>query len=119
MEIDIVMDASTPLWKAHDVSQQLQDKLEMLPSVERAFVHVDHETVHVPVCFRIPLECVIPYTASRNIVNYNDVCEFQQCFNVQLGHKRVICDNQINVAISNGMSLSTHGAFTFRPVKYF
>ncbi|KAF8891158.1 CDF-like metal transporter [Mucidula mucida] len=48
VEIDIVMDASTPLWKAHDVSQQLQDKLEMLPSVERAFVHVDHETVHVP-----------------------------------------------------------------------
>ncbi|KAF9040285.1 hypothetical protein BDZ89DRAFT_1129188 [Hymenopellis radicata] len=48
VEIDIVMDASTPLWKAHDVSQQLQDKLEMLPSVERAFVHVDHETVHAP-----------------------------------------------------------------------
>lgn len=44
------MDASTPLWKAHDVSQQLQDKLEELPNVERAFVHVDHETTHAPVC---------------------------------------------------------------------
>ena len=43
------MDASTPLWKAHDISQQLQDKLEELPNVERAFVHVDHETTHAPV----------------------------------------------------------------------
>lgn len=43
------MDANTPLWKAHDISQQLQDKIEVLPNVERAFVHVDHETSHVPV----------------------------------------------------------------------
>ncbi|KZT08742.1 CDF-like metal transporter [Laetiporus sulphureus 93-53] len=48
VEIDIVMDASTPLWKAHDISQQLQDKIEVLPNVERAFVHVDHETTHAP-----------------------------------------------------------------------
>ncbi|KIJ66447.1 hypothetical protein HYDPIDRAFT_129314 [Hydnomerulius pinastri MD-312] len=48
VEVDIVMDASTPLWKAHDISQQLQDKLEVLPNVERAFVHVDHETTHAP-----------------------------------------------------------------------
>lgn len=43
------MDANTPLWKAHDISQQLQDKIEVLPNVERAFVHVDHETTHTPV----------------------------------------------------------------------
>ncbi|KAH7344414.1 CDF-like metal transporter [Rhizoctonia solani] len=48
VEIDIVMHADTPLWKAHDISQQLQDKLETLPGVERAFVHVDHETTHRP-----------------------------------------------------------------------
>ncbi|PCH34261.1 CDF-like metal transporter [Wolfiporia cocos MD-104 SS10] len=48
VEIDVVMDASTPLWKAHDISQQLQDKIEVLPNVERAFVHVDHETDHAP-----------------------------------------------------------------------
>jgi len=48
VEIDVVMDASTPLWKAHDISQQLQDKIEVLPNVERAFVHVDHETTHIP-----------------------------------------------------------------------
>ena len=43
------MDASTPLWKAHDLSQSLQDKIEVLPNVGRAFVHVDHETTHYPV----------------------------------------------------------------------
>ncbi|KAF9654436.1 CDF-like metal transporter [Thelephora ganbajun] len=48
VEIDIVMDASTPLWKAHDISQKLQDTIEILPNVERAFVHVDHETTHTP-----------------------------------------------------------------------
>lgn len=48
VEVDIVMDANTPLWKAHDLSQQLQDKMEVLPNVERAFVHVDHETTHTP-----------------------------------------------------------------------
>ncbi|KAF8807919.1 CDF-like metal transporter [Phlegmacium glaucopus] len=48
VEIDIVMDGNTPLWKAHDISQQLQDKIEVLPNVERAFVHVDHECTHVP-----------------------------------------------------------------------
>jgi len=48
VEVDIVMHANTPLWKAHDISQQLQDKLETLPGVERAFVHVDHETTHRP-----------------------------------------------------------------------
>lgn len=42
-EVDIVMDAETPLWKAHDVSQALQDQLEVLPGVCRAFVHVDHD----------------------------------------------------------------------------
>ncbi|KIM47677.1 hypothetical protein M413DRAFT_206541 [Hebeloma cylindrosporum] len=48
VEVDIVMDGNTPLWKAHDVSQQLQDKIEVLPNVERAFVHVDHEWTHAP-----------------------------------------------------------------------
>ncbi|KAL0576419.1 hypothetical protein V5O48_005555 [Marasmius crinis-equi] len=46
VEVDIVMDGETPLWKAHDVSQDLQDQLEKLPMVDRAFVHVDHEVRH-------------------------------------------------------------------------
>ncbi|KAI0800581.1 CDF-like metal transporter [Fomes fomentarius] len=48
VEIDVVMDADTPLWKAHDLAQTLQDKIEVLPNVGRAFVHVDHETTHHP-----------------------------------------------------------------------
>ncbi|KAL5519517.1 hypothetical protein ACEPAH_1200 [Sanghuangporus vaninii] len=48
VEVDVVMSADTPLWRAHDLSQQLQDKIEVLPNVGRAFVHVDHETTHTP-----------------------------------------------------------------------
>ncbi|KAJ7288496.1 CDF manganese transporter [Mycena rebaudengoi] len=48
VELDIVMDANTPLWEAHDLSQALQDKIEQLPNVGRAFVHVDHEYSHKP-----------------------------------------------------------------------
>jgi hypothetical protein len=43
------MPGNTELWKAHDLAQRLQDKIELLPNVERAFVHVDHETEHRPV----------------------------------------------------------------------
>ncbi|KAJ3714615.1 CDF-like metal transporter [Lentinula guzmanii] len=48
VEVDIVMNSNTPLWKAHDASQLLQDLIEALPNVERAFVHVDHEATHTP-----------------------------------------------------------------------
>ncbi|KAJ7492279.1 CDF-like metal transporter [Mycena latifolia] len=48
VEIDVVMDANTPLWKAHDVGQALQERIEVLPNVERAFVHVDFESTHTP-----------------------------------------------------------------------
>ncbi|KAJ3994960.1 CDF-like metal transporter, partial [Lentinula boryana] len=52
VEVDIVMDPKTPLWKAHDISEHLQGKIEALPNIERAFVHVDYETSHQPV--RLP-----------------------------------------------------------------
>lgn len=42
------MQPDTPLWAAHDLSQALQDKLEEMPNVGRAFVHVDHEVSHKP-----------------------------------------------------------------------
>ncbi|KIJ53620.1 hypothetical protein M422DRAFT_42726 [Sphaerobolus stellatus SS14] len=48
VEMDVVMPANTELWKAHDVAQRLQDKIELLPGVERGFVHVGHETDHRP-----------------------------------------------------------------------
>jgi divalent metal cation (Fe/Co/Zn/Cd) transporter len=47
-EIDIVMRPETSLWKAHDVSQDLQDKIELLPMVERAYIHVDVDVSHKP-----------------------------------------------------------------------
>ncbi|KAF5392485.1 hypothetical protein D9757_002206 [Collybiopsis confluens] len=48
VEVDIVMDLETPLWKAHDIGQHLQDQIEALPRVDRAFVHIDYETLHAP-----------------------------------------------------------------------
>ncbi|KAK5801418.1 cation efflux family protein [Linnemannia elongata] len=48
VEVDVVMSPDTPLMVSHDISESLQIKLEALPNVERAFVHVDYETSHAP-----------------------------------------------------------------------
>ncbi|KAK4705217.1 hypothetical protein P7C70_g989, partial [Phenoliferia sp. Uapishka_3] len=48
VELDVVMPPETPLHIAHDLSQVLQDQLETLPSVDRCYVHIDHETSHSP-----------------------------------------------------------------------
>ncbi|KAI9234039.1 MAG: cation efflux family-domain-containing protein [Podila humilis] len=48
VEVDVVMSPETPLRESHDISEGLQIKLESLPNVERAFVHVDYETSHAP-----------------------------------------------------------------------
>lgn len=48
VEVDIVMEASETLQATHDVAEELQIKLESLPDVERAYVHVDYETTHKP-----------------------------------------------------------------------
>ncbi|KAJ9104450.1 hypothetical protein QFC21_001945 [Naganishia friedmannii] len=48
VEIDVVIDGETPLWRAHDIAQDLQDQLEALPNINRCFVHIDHETEHKP-----------------------------------------------------------------------
>ncbi|GJW33489.1 hypothetical protein Tco_0053521 [Tanacetum coccineum] len=34
--------------KAHNIGEMLQEKLEQLPEVERAFVHIDFEFSHRP-----------------------------------------------------------------------
>ncbi|KAK3945001.1 metal tolerance protein 3 [Diplogelasinospora grovesii] len=47
-EVDIVMDPDATLLETHDVAEALQFKLESLPDVERAYVHVDYETTHKP-----------------------------------------------------------------------
>ena len=47
-EVDIVMNATSSLRDTHDVAEELQIKLEDLPDIERAYVHVDYETTHKP-----------------------------------------------------------------------
>ncbi|KAJ5488121.1 hypothetical protein N7453_011575 [Penicillium expansum] len=48
VEVDVVMDPEESLRATHDVAEELQIKLESLPDVERAYVHVDYETTHKP-----------------------------------------------------------------------
>jgi len=42
VEMEVVMDGNTPLTESHDISLAIQHKIEKLPEVERAFVHVDY-----------------------------------------------------------------------------
>jgi hypothetical protein len=78
VEIDIVMDGDMPLWRAHDIAQDLQDQVEKLPDVDRCFVHIDHETDHKPVSNRVDLILVVQgtdidlYAQNRNIA---DTCD--------------------------------------------
>lgn len=48
VEVDVVLPGDMPLSQAHDIGETLQEKLEQLPEVERAFVHVDFEFTHRP-----------------------------------------------------------------------
>eukprot|EP00243_Klebsormidium_subtile_P013071 TRINITY_DN8348_c0_g1_i5.p1 TRINITY_DN8348_c0_g1~~TRINITY_DN8348_c0_g1_i5.p1 ORF type:complete len:169 (+),score=18.43 TRINITY_DN8348_c0_g1_i5:198-704(+) len=47
-EVDIVLPGDMPLNEAHDIGESLQNKLERLPEIERAFVHLDFEVSHKP-----------------------------------------------------------------------
>lgn len=70
-----------PLWRAHDIAQDLQDQVEKLPDVDRCFVHIDHETDHKPVSNRVDLILVVHstdidlYAYLRNIA---DTCDFRK-----------------------------------------
>ncbi|CAN6831574.1 unnamed protein product [Brassica oleracea] len=48
VEVDIVLPADMPLQVAHDIGESLQEKLELLQEIERAFVHLDYEYTHKP-----------------------------------------------------------------------
>uniref|UniRef100_A0A5K3F6T8 ZT_dimer domain-containing protein n=2 Tax=Mesocestoides corti TaxID=53468 RepID=A0A5K3F6T8_MESCO len=48
VEVDIVLPRNLDLHKAHDIGETLQQKLESLEEVERAFVHLDYEVAHHP-----------------------------------------------------------------------
>ncbi|CAI5976681.1 unnamed protein product [Closterium sp. NIES-64] len=47
-EVDVVLPEDMPLKEAHDIGEALQNKLERLPEIERAFVHLDYEVSHRP-----------------------------------------------------------------------
>jgi divalent metal cation (Fe/Co/Zn/Cd) transporter len=56
-QVDIELPEELPLKEAHAIGEGLQDKLEKLPEVERAFVHLDFECEHKPehsVLVRLP-----------------------------------------------------------------
>nr|KAG5706461.1 hypothetical protein BaRGS_032854 [Batillaria attramentaria] len=48
VEVDIVLPETMHLGVAHDIGERLQQKLESLPEVERAFVHLDYDFTHTP-----------------------------------------------------------------------
>ncbi|BBH01433.1 Cation efflux family protein [Prunus dulcis] len=48
VEVDIVLPGDMSLSHAHNIGETLQEKLEVLPEVERAFVHVDFDITHRP-----------------------------------------------------------------------
>jgi divalent metal cation (Fe/Co/Zn/Cd) transporter len=48
VEVDVVMSPETRLIESHDAAEALQNKLEQMPAIDRAFVHVDHEFLHTP-----------------------------------------------------------------------
>ncbi|XP_015898922.3 metal tolerance protein 4 isoform X2 [Ziziphus jujuba] len=57
VEVDIELPEDLPLKEAHAVGESLQIKIEELPEVERAFVHLDYECDHKPehsVLIRLP-----------------------------------------------------------------
>ncbi|CAF4363525.1 unnamed protein product [Rotaria sp. Silwood2] len=48
VEVDIGLPGTMPLAIAHEIGQQLQEQIEKLDDVERAFVHLDFEFTHLP-----------------------------------------------------------------------
>lgn len=47
-EVHILLPEDMPLRDAHEIGQGLEDKLETLPIVERAYVHLDVDVDHKP-----------------------------------------------------------------------
>ncbi|KAJ3251726.1 hypothetical protein HK103_002181 [Boothiomyces macroporosus] len=47
-EVDIVLPPQMRLDESHDIGESLQNRLEELPDVDRAYVHLDYEIDHKP-----------------------------------------------------------------------
>ena len=48
VEVDIVLDEATSLRDSHDLGESLQYMLESVPTVDRAFVHLDYASWNLP-----------------------------------------------------------------------
>ncbi|CAN6233249.1 unnamed protein product [Urochloa humidicola] len=48
VEVDIELSEDMRLREAHTIGESLQERIEKLPEVERAFVHIDFESTHKP-----------------------------------------------------------------------
>ncbi|KAF7593605.1 hypothetical protein BBP40_011123 [Aspergillus hancockii] len=48
IEVDIVLEGKTSLRDAHDVGESLQYMIESVPTVDRAFVHMDYDPWNIP-----------------------------------------------------------------------
>ena len=48
VEVDVVLDEGTTLRDSHDLGESLQYVLESVPSVDRAFVHLDYKRWNLP-----------------------------------------------------------------------
>ena len=67
VELEIVMAEETPLRDSHDCGILLQHKIEALPEVERAFVHIDYQPrdvddhdPSVPIEYKTQLSSTMP-----------------------------------------------------------
>jgi divalent metal cation (Fe/Co/Zn/Cd) transporter len=47
-DVNIGLSRSMPLAMAHDIGMELQDQLETMDDIERAFVYLDYEYTHMP-----------------------------------------------------------------------
>jgi divalent metal cation (Fe/Co/Zn/Cd) transporter len=52
VEVDIVLDEDTSLRDSHDIGESLQYVLESVPTVDRAFVHLDYAAKNLPTHMR-------------------------------------------------------------------
>jgi divalent metal cation (Fe/Co/Zn/Cd) transporter len=48
VEVEIILPENMTVKDSHDLSERLLHKLERLPEVDRAFVHIDYEWDHDP-----------------------------------------------------------------------
>ena len=48
VEVDIILDENMSLRDSHDLGESLQYLLESVPTVDRAFVHLDYNTYNLP-----------------------------------------------------------------------